>query len=73
MNLIGAALIMLGCTVAGIIKARSLSETDKTYGALISALSLMKSEISSPEVTFTMMAIPTHLIMGRNSTELRPV
>lgn len=47
MNLIGAALIMLGCTVAGIIKARSLSETDKTYGALISALSLMKSEISS--------------------------
>ena len=32
MNLIGAMLIMLSCTAAGIMKARSLSELDKTYG-----------------------------------------
>ena len=47
MNLIGAMLVMLGCTAAGIIKAHSLSQLDKTYSTLISALMLMKSEISS--------------------------
>lgn len=45
MNMIGAMLIMLSCTVAGIMKARSLSELDKTYGALIAALTLIKNEI----------------------------
>ena len=34
MNLIGAMLIMLSCTAAGLMKARSLSELDKTYGTL---------------------------------------
>lgn len=47
MNLAGALLIALGCTAAGIIKAHSLSELDRTYTALISALGLIKSEISS--------------------------
>ena len=47
MNLIGTILIMLGCTAAGIMKAHSLCELDKTYGMLISVLMLMKSEISS--------------------------
>ncbi len=47
MNLIGAILVMLGCTASGIIKAHSLSELDKTYGMLVSVLMLMKSEISS--------------------------
>lgn len=47
MNLIGAMLILLGCTAAGIIKAHSLDRLDKTYSMLISALMLMKSEISS--------------------------
>lgn len=46
-NILGALLIMLGCTAAGIIKARSLSESDKTYAALIAALMLIKSEVSS--------------------------
>ncbi len=47
MRLIGAFLIALACAAAGMIKARSLSELDRTYTALISALGLMKSEISS--------------------------
>lgn len=47
MNMIGAMLIMLSCTAAGIMKARSLSELDKTYGALIAALTLIKSEIAT--------------------------
>jgi stage III sporulation protein AB len=47
MNLIGAMLIMLGCAAAGIMKAHGLGELDKTYSSLISALMLMKSEISS--------------------------
>lgn len=46
MNLIGAMLIMLGCAAAGIMKAHGLGELDKTYSSLISALMLMKSEIS---------------------------
>ena len=45
MNLIGAMLIMLSCTAAGIMKARSLSELDKTYGTLIAMLTLIKNEI----------------------------
>lgn len=47
MNLIGAVLILLGCTAAGIMKANGIGETDKTYSALISVLVLMKGEISS--------------------------
>lgn len=46
-NILGALLIMLGCTAAGIIKARSLSESDKTYASLIAVLLLIKSEVSS--------------------------
>lgn len=45
MNLIGAMLIMLSCTAAGLMKARSLSELDKTYGTLIAMLTLIKNEI----------------------------
>ena len=58
MNMIGAMLIMLSCTAAGIIKARSLSELDKTYGALIAALTLMKSEI-------TTLSAPLDAVLGR--------
>ena len=47
MNIVGVILIIFGCTAAGIKKARSLSELDRTYSELISALSLIKSEISS--------------------------
>lgn len=47
MRLIGAVLIVLAGLAAGIMKARSLNELDRTYTALISALGLMKSEISS--------------------------
>ena len=45
MNMIGAMLIMLSCTAAGLMKARSLSELDKTYGMLIAMLTLIKNEI----------------------------
>lgn len=45
MNMIGAMLIMLSCTAAGMMKARSLSELDKTYGTLIAMLTLIKNEI----------------------------
>ena len=45
MNLIGAMLVMLGCTAAGIIKAHSLSQLDKTYSTLISALIDRKSVV----------------------------
>lgn len=47
MNILGVVLIIFGCTAAGIKKARSLSELDRTYSELISALSLIKNEISS--------------------------
>ena len=47
MRLIGAVLIVLAGLAAGIMKARSLNELDRTYTALISALGLIKSEISS--------------------------
>lgn len=47
MNIIGAMLIMFSCTAAGIMKARSLSELDKTYGTLIAVLTLIKSEIAT--------------------------
>lgn len=58
MNLIGAMLIMLSCTAAGLMKARSLSELDKTYGALIAALTLIKSEIAT-------LSPPLDEVLGR--------
>ena len=47
MNFIGAMLIFAGCTAAGIMKARSLGELDRCYTSLISAFTLLKSEICS--------------------------
>ena len=58
MNMIGAMLIMLSCTATGIMKARSLSELDKTYGALIAALTLIKSEIAT-------LSPPLDEVLGR--------
>ena len=45
MRLIAAGLIVFSCTALGIIKAHGLSELDRTYSALISALELLKGEI----------------------------
>ncbi len=50
MSIIGAALIMLGCTAAGLIKAHSLGEKDKTCSELLTAFTLLKSEICSRAV-----------------------
>lgn len=58
MNIIGAMLIMFSCTAAGIMKARSLSELDKTYGTLIAVLTLIKSEIAT-------LSAPLDVTLGR--------
>ncbi len=50
MRLIGAMLIMLGCTAAGLMKAHMLEQRDKTFGELITILTLMRSEICSRAV-----------------------
>lgn len=47
MNLLGAILLVSGGLAAGIMKARALTETDRTYSAMLQALGFIKSEISS--------------------------
>lgn len=50
MSFVGTMLIMLGCAAAGLIKARSIGEKDKTCAELINAFTLLKSEICSRAV-----------------------
>ncbi len=47
MNLLGAILLISGGLAAGIMKARALTDTDRTYSAMIHVLGFIKSEISS--------------------------
>lgn len=47
MNLLGAILLISGGLAAGIMKACALTEADRTYSAMIQALSFINSEISS--------------------------
>lgn len=47
MNYIGAVFLVISGFAAGIIKAHSLTELEKTYSSLISLLCFIKNEISS--------------------------
>lgn len=47
MKLLGTMFVILSCTALGIMKARSLARENEAYAELISALTLMKSEICS--------------------------
>ncbi len=64
MNFIGAMLILTGCTAAGILKVLSLGRLDRTYTALISALTIMKSEICSRAVPLDEVL---HIVSGSAS------
>ena len=45
MRLIAAGMIVFSCAALGIMKAHGLTELDRMYSSLISALELIKSEI----------------------------
>lgn len=69
MRLIAAGMIVFSCAAFGIIKAHGLTELDRTYSSLISALELIKSEIYT---SHTPLDSVLSLVMQSSDKSVKP-